>query len=852
MRMIVAAVCGCLSIAGASLATEAQAAIRRPTNIPEQSLDAALQLLAKERGVQMIYPYSVVGDQHSGGARGDLTIAEALNQLLEKTGLHYRYLDEKTITISAAPAAGDEQSSRGSHQNKGAQKRDFWSTFRVAQLAEGQAALGPQAGSTADVNTGQRLAVEEIVVTALRRDQRLQDVPAALAVLSAEDVKAKGAQDMRDYLTTIPGVNYAENNVGGMRVTIRGISDGLVGSTAPLAAIYIDEAPVTENALGTFDPDIYDVDRIEVLKGPQGTLYGSGSMGGTVRIIGRKPELNVFEGAIEGTLSSVNDNAMGERVDGVINMPILQDHVALRMSAGYREDAGWIDDVTRNDDDANTVEKRNARAQVLFQPADRTSVTLGFLYQDEDRGLPPFDDLSLPKYQNGRIYRQGGDSDGQLFSLTLRQDWDAATLTAASNYLEKDSSATFDTINTRAVLARLAGVTVTPSDGIGLLALGGITQFTQEVRLASTGDSRLGWLVGGFYSDAKTDLTEAFDLSQAPSFSGVITGREFYESHDRFDTRQIAGFGELTFKFTDQLSMTAGARVFEVRQDFSNQSTGLLADGDSAFEQRVEQSSSTKKFLLQYQANPDHLVYAQAVQGFRIGGANGPVPTSTCGPDLEEAGYQSAPAGYGPDKLWNYEVGSKNALLDGRVQLNAAAFYVDWGDIQNTVGLLCGLTFVTNAGEAESKGIELETAFRPVDGLTLNLSTSYIDATLTSIAPGVAATEGDRLPLTAKWSGNLSALYERDLRGDLTGFVRSEVNYVGDRWNNFRSVGARAVLMDSYTTVSARLGVRTDRWSVALFGTNLTNEYFVLNVNFPSYELVGRPRTIGVNASVAF
>lgn len=736
-------------------------------------------------------------------------------------------------------------------------------SFRIRQAALliGTAILPAMGAAPAMAQSEQPQASEEgeIVVTALRREQRLQDVPAAIAVVSGDDIKAKGAQDLRDYLTTVPGVNYAENNVGGMRIAIRGISDG-IGGTDPLAGIYIDEAPVTETSAGSLDPDIYDVERVEVLKGPQGTLYGSGSMGGTVRIIGRKPLLNRVEAALESTFGTISAGGTTRRLDGVVNIPIVEDRIAFRASAGFRHDEGWINDLPRNRKDANTVEKRNARAQLLLQPTDQTSIIVGVLYQKDDIGLPQFDDLTrtfqgrtVEEYESAKIFRQSRNSEATLASLTVNQEWDGMTLTSASNYLSKDLQATFDLTPGQSRLIRiLTGVTLTPSEGVGLTAPVKTKQFTQEVRLASSGNQRLGWLIGGFYSDVSNDVVEAFDLSQAPSLNGVITADEYYKSTQNRDTRQIAGFGELSYEITDALSITAGLRVFGVRQKSVIRGQGLLNGGDTFATIANSFSSSTKKFLVEYKASRDHLIYAQAVQGYRNGGPNSAVPLSSCGAALTEAGYTSAPENYGPDKLWNYEIGSKNTLLGGNAQLNAAAFYIDWTQLQNTVALSCGLSFTTNAGRAQSKGFEIDASVRPVRGLTLNGAVSYADAKVKEVAPGVAGRVGDRLPLTAEWSWNASAVYEHDISNNVSAFARAEVNHVGNRWTTFQSITARAINMPSYTTIGARIGVRSDNWSVALVGANLTDERYILNVNPNNYEFVGRPRTLALNMRVGF
>lgn len=699
----------------------------------------------------------------------------------------------------------------------------------------------------------------EIVVTALRREQRLQDVPAAISVLSSQELRAKSQYDLRDYLTTVPGVNFAENNVGGMRITIRGVSDG-VGATSPLSGVYIDEAPVTESTAGTLDPDIFDVERVEVLKGPQGTLYGSGAMGGTVRIITKKPVLDSYEGTAEGSLSAIHDGGTMYKIDAVANAPLVTDKVALRVSAGYRYDGGWIYDLPRQKANANTIEKKNVRAQLLLKPGDRTSITLGLLFQDVNSGLPPFDDLvatyngqPILEYQSGKIYRQSRTSEAWLGSLTINHEWDGISLTSATNYLKKDTQGTFDLTTSQARLVRIfSGATIGPLEGLGLVGPVKNKQFTEEVRIASSGEARLSWLIGGFFSDVRSTLIESFDFSQAPSLTGKLTSDQYYRSYSRTNTRQIAGFGEITYNVTDQLALIGGLRVFNVRQRNISAASGLLNDGDTISDISSETTSSTKKALIQYKPSRDHTIYASAVEGYRNGGPNSPVPQTACGTDLQRYGYSSAPSSYGPDKLWNYEIGSKNSFLGGKAQLNASAFLIKWDKIQNTVALACGLSFTDNTGKAESKGVEIESSVNPVRGLRLAGSLSYIDAKLTQVAQGVAGSPGDPLPLIAKWSWNASALYEVPVADGYSAFIRGEVNHVGDRWNTYRSITSRAVNMAAYTMVSARVGIEGRNWSAAVFATNLTNARSVLYVNPRNYENVGRPRTIGVNVRAGF
>jgi outer membrane receptor protein involved in Fe transport len=691
-----------------------------------------------------------------------------------------------------------------------------------------------------------------IVVTALRREQRLQDVPLAISVIDGELLREKGTQDYRDYLTTVPGVTFAEGGLRGVRVAIRGISDG-VGATAPLTAIYLDEAPITETYTSTLDPNVFDIERVEVLRGPQGTLYGSGSMGGTIRVITRKPQLNQVEGAADAALETVESGGINWRANGVINLPVVDDRLALRVSGGYRKDGGWIDNVALGLEDVNTVEKTNLRGQLLFAPGLDTSVILSVIHQSEDLGGPFQDYFATPVNTTASLYREGGSTNAELYSLTVEHELERFAITSASNYTVKDTDNIADgTASLTRLVGLFTGVLIPAGEGLGVRSASSLDLFTQEVRLSTTGSNAVDFVVGGFYSNGTTDFRTNFDFSQAPSLDGVVTEEEFYLAQESYQITQIAAFGELTWNITDRLALTAGLRGFDVNQRDISFGSGLLNGGERTSARKGGGSSVTQKYLVDYEVSHDHMIYATAAQGYRNGGATGGFPLAPCQTFLDELGYDSVPTQYDPDKLWNYEIGSKNSFAGGTVTLNGAAYYIDWSDIQASVGLACGFTFIANAGEARSMGFELEGSVRPVDGLVINAALAYTDAELTAVAPGFAGQEGDPLPFVADWSWNVAATYEHELGAGLDGFLRGEVNHVGPRWNTFRSQTARAIEMDGYTTLALRAGVRGENWGVAIYGRNLTDERIVLNAIAGRYENISSPRVIGIAANYDF
>lgn len=733
----------------------------------------------------------------------------------------------------------------------------------ATRLATGVFALGAlatlsPARSAEDATADSSAVLQEVVVTAERRAEKAQDVPAAIAVLSGDSLAAQGAQDYRDYLNNVPGVNYSEVGYRGSRTVIRGVSDGF-SQTDPLTGTYIDEAPVNQTNSPTFDPSLYDIDRIEVLKGPQGTLYGAGSMGGTLRIITKKPELNTFEGAAEATYGDIDHGGSTYRVDSVLNAPLVTDLAAFRLVGTYRDQQGFIDNVypVTGRPDINTVQKKNARAQFLVTPESNTTVLLGFMWQAEALGGSEYADIGLPRYEQSRAYHESGPSQARLTSLTITHNFSGATLTSATNYLDRNTTQDVDaTASFAGIVGLLTGAPLSPTEGLGVQTLEHFTVLSEEMRIQSDSDGPFRWLGGVFFSDQSSQVTQTFDPSQAPSIASLFTGPQLYQDVTNAYVRQLAGFGEVSYRFTDKLSGTAGLRVFNFKQHDTDVGNGLLNGGMSGDDLHASDTSKTQKYVLDYKLTPENHVYAQAAQGFRAGGPNTTVPQSLCGADLAALGYKSTPTQYQPDRLWNYEVGSKNTLLDNRMTLDGAVYYIDWNRIQSSIGLpTCLFDFTTNGGHAVSKGTELEASIVPLARWNVSGSIAYTDAKLVTAAAGTGISSGDELPLVSRLSWNLSSDYGVPLAAGLTGTLHVDVSRVGSRWDTYASLNPYTREMPAYITTNLRIGVAGDRWAASVYATNLFDTY-VITYAAPSavapYDVLGLPRVIGVNARYSF
>ncbi len=836
-----------LSIMGLCLAAGADAAVRKQTNIPAEALGVALRALAQDRGIQLVYVAEEVNSLATPGASGDLTPQEALTQLLTGTGLTFRYLESNAVSIvpAAAPALVDSTAKPGAVSRSQA--------LRVARGGPGGEAQ-PTEQAQQTQQAGEPPQLEEVVVTATHRAENLQEVPLSITALSGAALGKLNALNYEDYLNTVPGVAFAEIGARENRVVMRGVSDGIATGTQSTTGIYIDETPVT-SATNTFDPSLYDLERVEVLRGPQGTLYGSGSMGGTVRIILNKPELNETDGAVEGSLADVAHGAGNYKADGFVNIPLVSDQLAMRLVGGYERNGGFIDDIGVDGRDANWRERYGGRAAVLYKPVEEASILATVVYQDDRFGAEPTHDIDLPAYEQQRFYPESGHIYTTLYSLTGTFQLPGMTLTSASGYLDSRSENGQDgTVIFAPFIQAVTGLPVGANDGIGAINVANSRVFSQEVRLASSGERRLDWLLGGFYSHESDDGGQLFDVSRAPAVAAVYSNEAIYDDTNTSTRRQAAAFGELTYHVTSKWSLTAGLRYSSFKTATSDFAQGLLNGGDTLTPTQASSSSLTQKYLVDYKVTAQNSLYAQAAQGFRDGNGLSYIPYDLCGGDLKKLGYDSSPTQYNPDKLWSYELGSKNTFLEQRIGLNAAAYYIDWKDIQTQLTLpTCQFALIANAGAAVSKGFEIELALNPLTGLKINGSTAYGDARITEAPATVPALLGSRLPLVSKWTWNANSEYDFPVATGLTAYLRGDVNRVGSRWNTFAS-SAGSFLLPSYVLVGARLGLQSEKWEAALYGTNLTDKAAALSRQGTVliYDTLVEPRAIGVDVKYKF
>ncbi|KQZ71348.1 hypothetical protein ASE06_18085 [Sphingopyxis sp. Root214] len=723
--------------------------------------------------------------------------------------------------------------------------------FIAASIAAIAAAMPAQAQEAGAVETA-----GEIVVTAQKRTQNVQDVPISIAVVSGEALQEQGSASLVDYAGYVPGMNVSNGGTPGQTtITLRGVAPL---NSAQTVGIYLDDAPVGSSAIynraGQFTIDLmpYDLERIEVLKGPQGTLYGASSIGGLVKYVTVQPDTREFKvrAGVEGfTIKDAGGIGWGGQV--YVNAPIATDTLAISGSFAWRKTPGWVDSINNAGiKDQNDYEQRGGRAALLWQPTPELSVKLAGIWQslDSDGNGIYAADLTGKRLGNGHSYNnyvpESYDIDLDYYSATIDYDFGAATLTSATTYSKTQSAQVQDASYAFGVLFPLLTNGAIPP-GITPFSLDlGLKKWTQEVRLASPSGGRFEWLVGGFFTDEETSnaqLVRSFDMAGnpiAPLDPLAIVGLPA-------TYKEYAVFANATFKLSEQFEVTGGLRWARNEQTFTQISEGAIVPtandpGESA------ESVWTFSVSPQFHINEDAMLYARVATGYRPGGPNVIVP--------------NVPPSVDADRMTNYEVGLKADFAGRMVTVDAAFFWMDWTDIQVTRAF-GGVSGGANGGKATSKGFEGSLALRPAPGLTISATGSYTDATLSEDVPDISGAKGDRLPAVPKFSGALRADYEFELGGGNKGSFGAGIRHAGNRLSLVESdpLVARA---KAYTSVDLNASVTLgDHWTVRAYARNLFDNKGEMarstladGLNRPSFLAISplQPRTIGVALDMAF
>jgi len=738
----------------------------------------------------------------------------------------------------------------------------------------------------------------EVVVTAEKRESTVQNTPISITAISGEELQERGLASVEDVARETPGISFRSAGPGLTEFEMRGISStgGSVGTTG----FYVDETPITPPSFGAIgkvviDPNLYDLQSIEVLRGPQGTLYGAGSMGGTVRLLTNAPKLNDWDANVQASGSYTDGGGFNRGGNLMINIPIATDLLAARLVVSSQYTDGWLDRIVENSfpypsnagcppsaflgctrgnvaagpfseiyHRVNWNQIDTIRPSLLFAPIEGLSVNLSSLYQRTTAGgysqidIPPGCDSSAPcgHYQPADVPEPFYDLV-KLLSAVVKYDMPFAQLTSATSYWSRDERQTGDgseaVQNTVGYLFGLPYVSVAfPEDDHS-------EQLSTELRLASTGDGPFQWIGGVFFSDFRYRVSQ-YETNPnyanliPPNPDGVILSLDY-----PYETKQYAIFGEASYTLTPDLKLTLGARAFKYESEADGLESGVVGPTGTAVPYSLnglEQSARgmNPKANLSYKPSDELTVYATASKGFRPGGISEPIPVTgpdSCLSSLQAIGRTSANISYGPDSLWNYELGEKARLNDGRLQINADVYYIKWKGIQQVVPLSCGYLLEANAGEARSYGPEVEVTARLAPGLTFSVNGAYTNAEINAPAPFSGASPGQPLLNIPKYTTSVSLMYDINLPADLKLTPRVTESLVGPQWD----VAYAEEQLPSYAITDMRLAISRGRWAATAFASNLTNKMAILTINNTNFienmpaitrATVNQPRTIGL------
>lgn len=709
--------------------------------------------------------------------------------------------------------------------------------------------------------SGAESPLEEIVVTATKRgDTSVQDIPLSVQALDGLALQDIGAFDFADYARLVPGLTMLEQGSGDRRYIVRGVNSAGAGTVG----LYVDEVIITgENAQdgGGRQPDVrlFDIDRVEILKGPQGTTFGSSSLAGTIRYITRKPELGMYSGYAQAGVESVDGGDLGWQAQGALNVP-LGEKAAIRASGLYRTSAGYIDNLFR--DDANSTEVKAGRLLALIEPTDSVRLSFMAMRQDMEADGPVYFNLvnylGAPlspgdDYFQADIVDTGFTDEMTLYNATLEMDLSLGQLTAVASRMERDPVFSRDS---SLVMQRFVG---RPAYGTGRSAIiqpKETTLDTFELRLASDNENRIQYLVG-LFSQSEDRHFRSF-IHPAPN--GQVVYTPGYSLSRAIDTSidEYAAFGELAFAATDRLTLTVGARYynFDIDEIANNIAVFSGAAGTGLGNPLTSSEDGTIfRGNAAFALTPDQLFYLQVAEGFRPGGTNDQVAALIAGVAI--------PQGYDSDSLINYEAGYKSTLLDGRLRFNAAAYLIKWDDIQlqaEAVGPGGRFPYRANGGGAEITGAEVDVTWFPVDAWQIGVGASLSDAALTTDNPLPASgIDGDKVPYVPDFTLALSTSYEWNL-GALMASLGGDATYVDERNTEYRPNNASYLELDSYTLLNLRAGVRseTGNWDAMLNINNVANDDTVVDVFrivaglYPNGYIINRPRTIALTFTKNF
>ena len=717
------------------------------------------------------------------------------------------------------------------------------STAANAQIA-GPSASSPQSPQT-------NAPITEVIVTASKRAENIRNVPMGVTAIGGVELNEKQALSFADLAALVPGLSFQQEGTGFNRIIIRGENAGTTGATV---GVYVDDSPIgstngPRSSTLTANLDTWDLQRVEVLRGPQGTLYGASTEGGLIKFVSNSPNPSKFEGAIEAGAEVVKSGEATGSVKGVLNLPLFDGRGAFRISGFDEALPGYIDDPALGLHNVNHGIRKGLRAALIYDPTDKLSLKLTASIQDQTSAGLPYEDaigsaLTYAAPPLSRFSPSDGDlrqnryiaesTKSQIENFSLAANWDLGFATASSitsysiirlSDVEDYTSAevapgfTYGDILTQFIYGVPSGLAEYNSNRVG--------KVSQEFRLVSRSSGNIQWQAGVFYTRERTtagDRYLAFQIPPNAPQGGDDQGRD----HLSAAYNEVAGFGELTYKLNPRFDVTLGARYsYNTQTNLTSQTSSPLLGPASATPASSSGDAFTYSFAPRWHLTDNTLVYARIASGFRPGG-----------PNTEPLGAPAnVPKTYKSDATVNYELGIRSSLFDHRVSVDIDAFYIDWSNVQ--VFEVVNATGITgNGGGARSDGVEWNLGYKPARGLSFALVGSYIDAIITQDAPFAGAPKGERLPYVPRVTNTLDAEYRWAIAGGWRAYFGGDVSYFGSQYTDF---GASAIFephakLPDYTTINLRAGINWKSWQSEFYIKNLTNERGIT-----SYSNTGTP-----------
>ncbi len=809
----------------------------------------------------------------------------------------------------------------------------------VLGLAITAGSAGPAVAQTASPPPAAKPKIEEITVTSQKRSENVRKVPLSVTVLSGAAIRAAHIENFADLTRNVPNLSFSSQAGEGLsNLEMRGISSSAGTATV---ALYLDDTSLTTRNLpteGAVEPRFLDISRVEVLRGPQSTLYGASALGGTLRYISNQPQMNTFSGNVFSEVSGTYHGGVNYDEQGVLNIPLVENQLVLRIAGETGGDSGWINNINPNTGSViksgiNSTGFNVFHGTLVWKPTDWLTLTPSIFFQDFIQHDSDAEYLTIPNNETPKQVAEPGNDKLIVPSFTINADLGFANLIAASGNYERQFVRTLDSSiydNLSVYLCNPLDTVITCTDDNGNLlpnnapdglfnALNNrpsetyysntVRQWSEEIRLVSKpyepGESALPitWIAGLYYADEHTTSTDTefvngasklfnqYGVSPAdPSviesgFPGDIVNNEVYQGITAYDTAQYAVFGDVTYYPVPTVRITVGARYQYARDGERTYQNYYYDYGDAGLITSVGHFYTfLPNFSFGWDVTPSNTIYANASKGFRLGSENRRIPyvaaetgdSGTPSYDFAQLGIHSSPTNFGPDHLWNFEIGDKGRFLGGRLAVNADFFYILWSAIQTEIPLVTsGDEFQTNAGSATSYGGEFEIRGQVNENLSAGVSGSVVNATYDHGVEvnGVLVNgtfPGEKVPGVPDFNLTANVKENFQVSDDISGFASISPSWVGESHGDVITTNPD-YKRPSYITLDASAGIDFGRWEVTIFGRNLTNnnkiiqrpdiqgsaspeyefDYLgVLTRNVQGFTL--RPLTVGMNASMKF